>query len=277
MSFERIMPGSAAWEVYEPEHRQRYQHAVATCRGLEVLDAACGVGYGSQMLAEAGAKRVCGVDLAEEAISYARRNYQHPSLSFVRQDVERLEDLQMSFDLVVSFETIEHLHAPEHFLRGVRQVLKPGGLFICSTPNTGFAHRADAANPFHFSEMDYQQFCASFSAYFDIEARYHQSHTPAYQRHQALIRELSSLRKTIEFSRLMRFERSLRRLMARSSLNPGSQSEMIARPLAQDYVIEELAQPADHQLVYILHGRPEPASALSLQSAVHRTEQDRSR
>ena len=62
---ERLVPGTLAWDLYEVEHRQRYEFFSPQCRGLKVLDAACGVGYGTQILREQGAVFVAGIDLQQ--------------------------------------------------------------------------------------------------------------------------------------------------------------------------------------------------------------------
>src|SRR3546814_2694630 len=77
---------------------------------LRVLDAACGEGFGSALLARAGAHSVLGVDIADSAITHARSRYgAQPVLSFARADVCALDAFpDNSFDLIVSFETLEH-------------------------------------------------------------------------------------------------------------------------------------------------------------------------
>src|SRR5688500_9772863 len=80
---ERIVPGTLPWEIYEYEHKQRYSYFASRCRNLAVLDAACGVGYGSAMLAKAGAQSVVGADISKEAVDYARCHFAQPSVRFI--------------------------------------------------------------------------------------------------------------------------------------------------------------------------------------------------
>src|SRR5690606_17895209 len=107
------------------EHWHRYAFAAQFARGKRVLDAACGEGYGSALLARHGAE-VVGVDVSEEAIAHARARYgDHPGLRFVHADCTRLDDFDgPGFDLVVSFETLEHLHDQDRMLEGFARLLE---------------------------------------------------------------------------------------------------------------------------------------------------------
>lgn len=118
------------------QHVERYRFA---CRrltpGSRVLDVACGTGYGTAMLREHGCHVVSG-DLDPFEIANARRRIQHDD--FVCLDVRNLPFVDGSFDAVVSFETIEHIVEGGQFLNEIRRVLKPGGIFIGSTPNIAY-------------------------------------------------------------------------------------------------------------------------------------------
>src|SRR5271169_120805 len=87
---ERLVPGTVEWEVLEAEHRQRYEYFADRCKGLRVLDVACGVGYGSQWLAQRGAASVTGVDISAEAIECARKQFAHPNVEFLTGDATSL-------------------------------------------------------------------------------------------------------------------------------------------------------------------------------------------
>lgn len=108
------------------DHRERYAFACTIAEGV-VLDAACGVGYGSKMLMDAG-HRVVGVDVEADALLHAVEHFTGPD--YLCADLQNME--LPPCDTVVSFETVEHLKHPEWFLRAARAI---GKLLIVSTPN----------------------------------------------------------------------------------------------------------------------------------------------
>lgn len=116
-------------------HQASYILAEKWIQGKSVLDYGCGSGYGAAKLAER-AFSVCAVDVSEEAISYARKHYGKPNLSFERIQPEL--DLPYSsnqFDVVTSFQVIEHVSDDNHYIREAYRVLKPGGVFLIITPD----------------------------------------------------------------------------------------------------------------------------------------------
>src|SRR4051794_18541232 len=91
------------------EHRSRYRFALPRARDAHILDIACGTGFGVAMLAEAGARSVVGVDLAPDALREAERDYSGRGRYFLLADGTRLPCADASFDLITSFETLEHI------------------------------------------------------------------------------------------------------------------------------------------------------------------------
>jgi SAM-dependent methyltransferase len=251
---ERLMPGTTEWEVFEAEHRQRYEFFAARCRGLRVLDAACGVGYGSQLLAEQGAASVTGVDISPEAIECARAQFAHPRVELLSGDVRDLAGFGRQFDAAVSFETIEHLPDPEALLREVHKVLVPGGFFVCSTPNRDY-HRKGHTNPYHLCEWSYEKFHDAFEQRFEIDGRYHQSPSPVYLRHLELLSEVGGIQKQLRFSVAFRLEEALRNMLGKQPLNGHRLPESLWRIVPGDYAIEPISQPSRLHAAYILAGR----------------------
>jgi SAM-dependent methyltransferase len=147
---ERIVPDETERGIVAI-HRKRYEFALPFCVGKEVLDAGCGVGYGSALLAER-AQRVVGVDVDEEAIAYARARYGAPNVEFLRLDLLEPDLPSASFDVVCAFETLEHLTEPEAFLAQTARLLRPDGVLLLSTPR---AERTTLTpeNPFHSVEF----------------------------------------------------------------------------------------------------------------------------
>ena len=121
---ERLIPGQVDVDLLN-EHMARYAFAARLARGKRVLDAGCGAGYGSAELAPA-ALSVIGIDVAPEAVEFARANYQLPNLEFELGSCTALPHAEGAFDLVVAFEVIEHLENWREFLLEVRRVLAPG-------------------------------------------------------------------------------------------------------------------------------------------------------
>ncbi|WP_411879199.1 glycosyltransferase [Polaromonas sp. YR568] len=140
------------------EHYHRYAIAQQLARGKDVLDVACGEGYGSAFLAET-ALSVCGVDVSEEAVAHARTSYQSGNLKFHHSSATQLPFEAASFDLVVSFETIEHLLEQDGMLNEIERVLRPDGMLIISSPNRPvFREESNEDNHFHVKELDFREF-----------------------------------------------------------------------------------------------------------------------
>lgn len=133
-------------------HMNRYLSAKKYIVGKRVLDVACGEGYGSKLLKAWGAKEVVGVDISSEAIAKANKNFAgEDGLTFLQHTCEQLPFEPDSFDVVVSFETIEHVDNPNQFLQEIARVLRFNGTAIISCPND-YAyeeHVENFSNPYH--------------------------------------------------------------------------------------------------------------------------------
>ena len=157
----------------ESLHVRRYEYAGRYVGGKSVLDIACGTGFGCDMLAKAGAHSVVGLDLDSSAIDYARRNYSADQIRFDTGDAQNLAGVaEASFDVVISFETIEHLPDVDRYLSELRRVLKPGGMVMISTPDrrlesTLYPLRGKPNNPFHLREYTRREFVRAVSAGFE--------------------------------------------------------------------------------------------------------------
>jgi len=136
------------------EHYHRYALATRWCANTRTLDAACGEGYGSAMLA-LSASSVEGVDVSEQAIGHANERYGHlPGLNFQVADCTRLPYADEEFDRVVSFETLEHLAQQDQLLAEFRRVLKPGGFLVLSSPDKAvYSDAQNNVNEFHVREL----------------------------------------------------------------------------------------------------------------------------
>jgi SAM-dependent methyltransferase len=172
---ERIMPTPAT----ESESRRknaadwaRYDFAAQFVAGKRVIDCACGAGYGSHLLARSGATSVVGLDISEDAIGWASRHFAAPALRFQRVSGALPVD-DASTDVVVSFETIEHV-APAtvaQFVSELARVLVDGGTLVLSTPLTPGNERFHPPNPFHLREYTEDELTQLLAPHFTIERR----------------------------------------------------------------------------------------------------------
>jgi SAM-dependent methyltransferase len=160
---ERTMPDVPAENYWYRRHLAVYEWIAARCNGLEVVDMACGEGYGTEVLARR-ARVVTGVDANPEAHEHARLKYTRPGIRFVRDLVENYRE---EVDAVVFLQTIEHVERPEDVLRHFQSLLRPGGAAYVSTPNllTLAPPGADKSdNPWHLREYgarEFRELCAS--------------------------------------------------------------------------------------------------------------------
>jgi SAM-dependent methyltransferase len=154
---ERTLPDVPAENYWFRRHLTVYEWIADRCGGLEVVDMACGEGYGTDVLARRAA-RVTGVDANPEAHEHARLKYTRPGVRFVSDLVERFEE---PCDAVVFLQTIEHVEDPKAVLDHFREILRPGGIAYVSTPNVltlapPGAERSD--NPWHVREYRAEEF-----------------------------------------------------------------------------------------------------------------------
>jgi 2-polyprenyl-3-methyl-5-hydroxy-6-metoxy-1,4-benzoquinol methylase len=159
---ERMVPevsgGMTFWE-----HVHRYAFACRFVAGKRVLDIASGEGYGAAALQKAGAAHVIGVDVSESACFHARTKY---GIDARLGSADQIPLPDNSVEVVVSFETIEHVSNPNRFLDECMRVLSSGGKLIISTPNKGIYDLVAPANPYHCSEMTEEEFSAALRARF---------------------------------------------------------------------------------------------------------------
>ena len=151
---ERMTPDEAHARTFW-EHIARYRFAKDFARGKRVLDIACGEGYGAAALAKAGATSVTGVDISRDICRHARRKY---GVDACVGNAQAIPLHDRSIDLIVSFETIEHVEAPVTFLDECARVLVPDGTLIVSTPNRPIYSGKGGQNPFHRLEFNEQEF-----------------------------------------------------------------------------------------------------------------------
>jgi SAM-dependent methyltransferase len=165
---ERLLPDRQRDELLYAEHLARYRFAAYFARDRRVLDAGSGEGYGTAILAVAGADSVVGLDVDGEVVSHAREQYR---LNFVQGDICELSFEDASLDLIVCFETIEHVSDAPRALAEFRRVLGPEGLLVISTPNS---HEYLVDNEFHEREFTSEEFDQLLSKHFPERLRLYQ-------------------------------------------------------------------------------------------------------
>jgi len=200
---ERIVPGMIPAPLFR-EHEARYNFALRFVKDKIVVDVASGVGVGTQHLLDAGARRVIGLDVDSPSLQYGHAEYK--GCTFVVCDAAHICLADESADVVVSFETIEHLPDPVGFLKECNRVLKPGGLLICSTPNHTI-YRWWGLNPFHTREFLPEEFLAILASFFvDLEV---------YGQRKVFYPGFVAKRILSLFLELVRLKRYVARILAR--------------------------------------------------------------
>lgn len=170
---ERLVPGQVDLGLLE-EHVARYQWAIATLSrilpaGAPVLDIACGAGYGTHMLAQAGFDAI-GVDIAVEAVAWAEKHFGSSrdsglQLHYQAADVSSIPMESLGAQGIVAFEILEHLTDPAGLLSEIQRLLRPGGIALISTPNPD-AHQIAGENEFHHHEYSEAEFRGLFAERF---------------------------------------------------------------------------------------------------------------
>lgn len=152
---ERYVPSVDGQIKYEHLHRYALSRALAS--GKNVLDIACGEGYGTAILAQV-AKSAIGVDIDATTIKHARQNYYSRNLKFLVGSCESIPLPNKSVDVVTSFETIEHHDKHEEMMLEIKRVLKPRGLLVISSPNRFiYSDETNFVNEYHVKELYYDE------------------------------------------------------------------------------------------------------------------------
>ncbi len=148
------------------EHLHRYAYACEYVKGKVVMDIASGEGYGSEMLSRT-AQHVYGVDIDATSITHAKGKYTSAKLSFREGSCTEIPLEDASVDVVVSFETIEHITDHAKMMSEVKRVLRPGGTLIISSPEKSvYDNINEQPNPFHLKELSTNEFQELLSRHF---------------------------------------------------------------------------------------------------------------
>jgi SAM-dependent methyltransferase len=118
-------------------HLATYDFVRPHVGGKHVLDFGCGTGYGTHRLADACAD-IVGVDISAPAIEFATRTYTAPNLRYeaiLPLPEHRAPFPDASFDVIVSFQVIEHIEAVQTYVDELDRLLVRGGVAIVATPD----------------------------------------------------------------------------------------------------------------------------------------------
>lgn len=169
-SGERLYPLHAETEEEVRAHVARYAYARELIRsGDIVLDAACGAGYGSEMLATY-AGRVVGLEVSEQALEYAAENHRRSNVEFHQADLNQpIPWPDRHFDVIVSLETLEHLSNQDCLIGEFYRLLKTDGRLVISSPDRDVSSRAGIPNPFHVAELSKTEFLSLLTQRFEVQ------------------------------------------------------------------------------------------------------------
>ena len=166
-------------ELYGPDlarHRSAYQYAARSVRSGRTLDLGCGNGYGSAELSDAGGRVVALDRIAPDS------QHRRESLHYVRADLAGVPLASHGFDLVVSFQVIEHLEDPSTYLEAIVASMRSDGTALITTPNV---LQSDGVNPFHVHEYEASELCRLLERHFERVKMLGVGMSPRASRYQA--------------------------------------------------------------------------------------------
>lgn len=153
-------------------HKDRYRLACEYTENKNVLDIASGTGYGADILYKFGrAKDVYGVEIDNSSVEYANAVYGSKFVKYIKGSILDIPFNDNSFDILTSFETIEHIKDESRQIEEIKRVLKNNGLYIVSTPNDW----DNSNNEFHVKDYDYISIKKLISDNFEIIKMYNQN------------------------------------------------------------------------------------------------------
>jgi 2-polyprenyl-3-methyl-5-hydroxy-6-metoxy-1,4-benzoquinol methylase len=162
---ERILPAqSGETSIVYSRHKFAYECVKQFVAGKVVLDVGCGSGYGCNIFSKS-AQMVYGIDQSSEAIEYCSKNSNAPNIEFIQMDGNKIE-LSQKFDVITTFQAIEHMDNLDHYIEQLLAATKPGGKIFITTPNVIKKISDNEHNPFHVNEMNYDKFYNLINGHF---------------------------------------------------------------------------------------------------------------
>lgn len=166
---ERLPMESKYSAIEASIHIGRYSLAKKYCKDKVILDIACGEGYGTKLLKKWGAKKVVGLDISEESIKQANKVFGEKGIEYLACDATNLSDFKdNTFNMIVSFETIEHLQNPLKFLKELKRVATKDAVIIITCPNDYLYYpKENEYNPYHIKKYTFEEFKLLLNKVFD--------------------------------------------------------------------------------------------------------------
>jgi 2-polyprenyl-3-methyl-5-hydroxy-6-metoxy-1,4-benzoquinol methylase len=231
---ERTLPDLPEENYWYRRHLVVYQWIAERVAGKNVLDMACGEGYGTEVLATRAA-HVIGVDANPEAYEHARAKYAGPKVEIVRDLIESYRPPE-PVDVVSFLQTIEHVQDPAAVLRHFASLLSAGGVVYVSTPNllTLAAEGAEKSdNPWHVKEYKPHEFRELCEEVFAEVTIYGVHHARKLRLHELALRHArwDNVHKGLGISKLF-YDRFTPAISARDfTLRRGDQDEQLTGAL----------------------------------------------
>ncbi len=146
-------------ENVSKDHRLRYQKASEYIKSENnVLDIACGIGYGSYMMSvDHSSSKFTGVDISEKTITFANKFYKRKNINYINDNCLTVPLEDKSFDVIVSFETVEHIDEDSALLERLHKALKDDGTLITSVPNQDYMPFSKDTHPYHVRHYTYEE------------------------------------------------------------------------------------------------------------------------
>jgi ubiquinone/menaquinone biosynthesis C-methylase UbiE len=189
---ERLMPEVMNEDTFL--HLHRYAITFDYIKDKDVIDIACGEGYGSFLMSKY-AKNIIGIDIDKNTIDNANSKYVNNNLSYLQGDVSKIPLQSSTIDVVVSFETIEHTTMHNEMMVEIKRVLKPDGLLIMSSPDKyNYSEKRGFRNKFHVKELYLEEFENLIKKYFKYDKMLFQRYF-----HGSMMFSMENIKKITEF------------------------------------------------------------------------------
>lgn len=168
--------GDPTWGEAGADHVARYLFAAGFARGKRVLDVGTGLGYGAAILRAAGAASVDAFDIDPNSVAKARNLFGDTGVNYFVGDSQAFDRDGRQYDLICSFENIEHIPDPAAFVRAAHNSLAADGVVLCSSPAREVTPpfvNGRPANPYHFNEWYRDEFVDLFRPAFGERIEMH--------------------------------------------------------------------------------------------------------